>query len=558
MAGRSNPQGFLSQYLPFGSDAPKMFFDHHDKFITPNLNHMKHGNGPDALFYSGSFTTQDFDPSKTAAKEEEEAAVQKLLATSNKTSIALSAIGVGLLTLVMLLGVRIRRALQPATALASSSTLGSGISINMAPGLSDNIMEMESQGSSINGAAAREMRHPHKETLRGVGWGQQSSQNSRPSALCYATPLGKETASFSMSQIIDMGPMLFSRGTYFAQRTQEDAARAVKRRIFGDQLSQLQIGGKRAIPDGGRVVVTGATSGVGLDVAREVAILGYEVVLCGRDEKKLERAVSLVKQVATRSVESVKFDLESLTQTRDAADSIQRADGLVLCAGCWPTTLRYTEDELEAGLQANHLGHFLLTTRLLEKNDIKRVVAVASTAHAATRQDRIELDDTLWTRRAFDPLEAYGQTKLANVLFARELPKRFNCTAVSAHPGVVNSELFRDFDIALPPDPFGLLPPQVDASIDSLAETAQSFLKGIVDSAPITPFKKPRDAARDVVVGLVSPSLDGAYLSDGERTETSPGGADDAAAAELWDWSRETIDKALAIADTERADGEWD
>ena len=113
-------------------------------------------------------------------------------------------------------------------------------------------------------------------------------------------------------------------------------------------------------------------------------------------------------------------------------------------------------------------------------------------------------------------------------------------------------------DVALPPDPFGLLPPTVDASIGTLSTTAQTFLKGVVGSAPVSVFKKPRDAARDVVVGLVAPGLAGAYLSDGEPTETSPGAADDAAAAELWDWSRSTIDEALALIDEERARGDWD
>ena len=116
-------------------------------------------------------------------------------------------------------------------------------------------------------------------------------------------------------------PTLFSRGSYFARRAREDAARAVRRALFGDQLSQLQVGGPRAIPDGGRVVVTGSTSGVGLDVAREVAALGYDVVVCGRDEKKLERAVALVGRVARRGVESARFDLESLTEVRQAAAS---------------------------------------------------------------------------------------------------------------------------------------------------------------------------------------------------------------------------------------------
>ena len=79
-------------------------------------------------------------------------------------------------------------------------------------------------------------------------------------------------------------------------------------------------------------------------------------------------------------------------------------------------------------------------------------------------------------------------------------------------------------------------------------------MKTETGALPTTPFRN--DCA--VVVGLVAPGLAGAYLSDGEPTETSPGAADDAAAAELWDWSRSTIDEALALIDEERARGDWD
>jgi hypothetical protein len=186
---RSSPQGFLSQYLPFGSDAWRTPLDHYDKFINPSRNPRKHGNGPGALShprnpaehsaatddsYGGKavldmddmpFTNsrdkplfpiaqaQDFDLSQTAAKEE--GAVQKLLATgSNVTPIILSAIGVALLGLVML-GVRIHRGLRPATTLVSSSACGSG------PG--DNIIEMRPQDSDINGVAAPRTRHLRKD-----------------------------------------------------------------------------------------------------------------------------------------------------------------------------------------------------------------------------------------------------------------------------------------------------------------------------------------------------------------------------------------------------------
>merc|ERR1719247_3732896 len=97
---------------------------------------------------------------------EEEKAAQKLFANGNNTPSTLSAIGVGLLALVMVLGVRIRRGLQPATVLASS---GADMSINMAPGLGDNIMEMKSQGL---------------DSAPTVGWGSLPSQSSRPLTPC--------------------------------------------------------------------------------------------------------------------------------------------------------------------------------------------------------------------------------------------------------------------------------------------------------------------------------------------------------------------------------------
>jgi ketosteroid isomerase-like protein len=293
----------------FGSDASSIPLNHHDKFITPNLNHLNRGNEPAALSHHKSpaehgpgmdsiqyldvkggngekasstmddrfftslrdkpvhpteqahkstgfmatrveslMSTKDVDLPKVANKESEKNAVQKLFANGNNTPIKLSAIGVGLLTLVAMLGVSIRRAMQPATVLASSSPLASDMSINMAPGLGDNIMEMESQGSQgsiswtwrwnhedeimqpgtvlassgalrsdmmfinmaglgddimemqshgsgINGSAAFETRHPCKETSSRVGWGQLSSQSPPPLTLCHVTP-GKQTDSF--------------------------------------------------------------------------------------------------------------------------------------------------------------------------------------------------------------------------------------------------------------------------------------------------------------------------------------------------------------------------
>merc|ERR1712072_295749 len=97
----------------------------------------------------------------------------KLLATGSNNPISLSAIGVGLLSLVTMLGVHLRRRLQPATVLASSGGLALDMPMSTASALGDNVMEMKSQDS-------------HKMSSSRVGWGQLSSQNTRPSTLCYA------------------------------------------------------------------------------------------------------------------------------------------------------------------------------------------------------------------------------------------------------------------------------------------------------------------------------------------------------------------------------------
>jgi len=134
----------------------------YDKFITPNLQHVKHGNGPDAL--AGT------SPSDI----EEKQAVQKLFGDYSMSPISLSAIGIGLLSLVMMLGVRLRRELQPAAILANSAGLGPDMPLNTSSALGENAMEMKSQDAHVKCSAAR------------VGWGQLSSQNSHSLTPCYA------------------------------------------------------------------------------------------------------------------------------------------------------------------------------------------------------------------------------------------------------------------------------------------------------------------------------------------------------------------------------------
>jgi light-harvesting complex I chlorophyll a/b binding protein 1 len=169
-ADRSNAQDFLSKYVTFGSDDFDASAGHYDKFIIPTHNNVKYGDRSDALSYHKS------------SAEHGPAAVDTQLANGNSnTSITLSAIGVGLLALVTMLGARLRTGLQPV----------SDMSINMAPGLGDNFMEMQSQ--------AHEMRRP-------VGWGQLSSQNANPHTLCYSAAPSQQPGSTERSAAMPFLP----------------------------------------------------------------------------------------------------------------------------------------------------------------------------------------------------------------------------------------------------------------------------------------------------------------------------------------------------------------
>jgi CspA family cold shock protein len=132
VADRPMHQGFLSQYM--GSDTSKTSLDDYNNFVTPRFNHMKHG--------------------PKIVDKEEQRAVQKVLATDNSMRIGMSAIGVSLLTLAAMLGVRMRRGLQQATAFASTGGHESDMSFALAPAAAGNILELKTQESSARGQVA--------------------------------------------------------------------------------------------------------------------------------------------------------------------------------------------------------------------------------------------------------------------------------------------------------------------------------------------------------------------------------------------------------------------
>jgi NAD(P)-dependent dehydrogenase (short-subunit alcohol dehydrogenase family) len=206
------------------------------------------------------------------------------------------------------------------------------------------------------------------------------------------------------------------------------------------------------LPDlsGRRAVVTGANSGLGLRTACELARAGAHVTLACRDGARGEGAVrAIAAAVPGARTELRRLDLAALDSVRAFAAALD-ADGapldlLVNNAGVMAPPRRATADGFELQLGTNHLGHFALTGLLLERlraAPSPRVVTLTSIAH---RMGRIRFDD-LQSERHYNPWIAYGQAKLANLLFARELQRRADAAglplrSVAAHPGYSNTNL---------------------------------------------------------------------------------------------------------------------
>jgi NAD(P)-dependent dehydrogenase (short-subunit alcohol dehydrogenase family) len=195
------------------------------------------------------------------------------------------------------------------------------------------------------------------------------------------------------------------------------------------------------LPDmaGRNVIVTGANSGIGRAAASALAGAGAHVVLAVRDtDKGRTAAAGMPGETEVRQL-----DLASLASVRELAAAWDgELDLLINNAGVMAPPLGRTADGFELQFGTNHLGHFALTNLLLE-HITGRVVTVSSGAH---RMGSIDLDDLNWERRSYSAWRAYGQSKLANLLFTAELQRRLEAAgspvlATAAHPGYAATNL---------------------------------------------------------------------------------------------------------------------
>lgn len=194
------------------------------------------------------------------------------------------------------------------------------------------------------------------------------------------------------------------------------------------------------IPDqsGRTCVVTGANSGLGAVIATELARAGAHVIVACRDVAKGERAVASMPG----HVEVRQLDLADLASVRACAADLDEVAVLVNNAGVMATPKRRTKDGFELQIGTNHLGHFALTGLLLDRIT-DRVVTMSSAAH---RMGRIDLQDLNWDHRRYQRWQAYGQSKLANLMFTYQLQRRFTAAqsdrkALAAHPGYAATNL---------------------------------------------------------------------------------------------------------------------
>lgn len=259
------------------------------------------------------------------------------------------------------------------------------------------------------------------------------------------------------------------------------------------------------VPDqtGRTAVITGANTGLGYETARVLAQRGATVVLAVRNTDKGEQAAAAIREQGEQAgtageISVLPLDLGSLESVQGAAaelhDRVDQVDLLINNAGVMYPPKQTTRDGFELQFGTNHLGHFAWTAQTLDlvlPVKDSRVVTVASIAHKM--KAKIQFDDLQWESRKYDRVAAYGQSKLANLMFGYELHRRLQqrtsipdgTTTISAmaHPGVSNTELMRHLPEGMMKAtnaiaPLFLQPPKLGALPSLRAATDPAVLGG--------------------------------------------------------------------------------
>lgn len=269
------------------------------------------------------------------------------------------------------------------------------------------------------------------------------------------------------------------------------------------------------------MIVTGANTGIGKETAHELARRGGTVYLACRDMTKCEEArKAIVLDTKNRAVFCRELDLASFQSIRNFVTRFKseqsRLDVLINNAGVMRCPRGVTAEGFELQIGTNHMGHFLLTHLLLDYLKLStpsRIVNVSSIAHTRGEINTADLN----SEKTYDEARAYEQSKLANVLFTRELAKRLDGTGVTVnalHPGLVDTEIMRHMGIF------------------------NSFFAKIFVYPLVWPFlKTPVSGSQTSLFCALDPELakvTGKYFADCRETPVAPQGEDDTMAKFLW------------------------
>lgn len=200
---------------------------------------------------------------------------------------------------------------------------------------------------------------------------------------------------------------------------------------------------------GKTILITGGNSGIGLEAAKVLAGKGADILLCARTQAKGDVAVAAVNAVGNGKARLVLLDLADMASIHACAQTVasmtNRLDVLINNAGVMQTPELKTKDGFELQLGTNHLGHFLLNGLLfpLVETAKGRIVTVSSIAH---KFGHLRLKDLMYENATYNPSVAYGQSKLANLVYSFELQRRLDAagsdvTSYAVHPGYSSTEL---------------------------------------------------------------------------------------------------------------------
>lgn len=286
---------------------------------------------------------------------------------------------------------------------------------------------------------------------------------------------------------------------------------------FSKNLLRKPVYTKPTRIDGKVVVITGGNSGIGRETAIDLARRGGKIYIACRD---LEKSKEALLEIKSKSKSSEAFllplDLTSIESIREFSKKFHNIEDklhiLINNAGVMACPKSLTKDGFEMQFGTNHLGHFLLTNLLLDllkTSSPSRIVVVSSSGHKLSDLNK----NDLMSEKSYNKIKAYGQSKLANILFASELAKKLKGTGVtvnSCHPGIVQTDLGRHMDSWLRPIYRKVLRP----FYKTIYEGAQTQIKLAVDPA--------------------LKNVTGKYFNDCEEATPSKAARDDSNASWLW------------------------